>query len=86
MTVMMKSIIAHSFTFSAFCTLYMGYFPFRFVLDALESHPKASNVIIETIFFLMMYFFYPFSTNKPAVCVEPWQKTTEGRKLWILKS
>lgn len=44
MIVIMKSIIAHCFTFSDFYTLYMGYFPLRFVLDVFESHPEPSNI------------------------------------------
>lgn len=57
----MKNIIAHYFTFSAFCTLYMGYFPLRFVLD--ESHPKPSNVIIEPVFLNYIFFILFPPTN-----------------------
>lgn len=49
----MKSIIAHCFTLSAFCTLYMGYFPISFVVDALESHSKT----LLSIFIIIKLFF-----------------------------
>lgn len=55
----MTSIIAHCFTLSAFCTLYMGYFPISFVVDALESHPKTllSIFIIINLFFLLLLLY-----------------------------
>lgn len=75
------SIIAHCFTLSAFCTLYMGYFPIGSVVDALESHPKtllSIFIIINLFFFKIIYSLYPISANTATVCVEPWQKNTKG--------
>lgn len=45
---------------SAFCTLYMGYFPLRFVLDALESHPKTSCHYLTISFWLYTYIFLSY--------------------------